>query len=266
MFLNTRIISHHNILDAESFKLFSGDETDLKISNVQEDSFTLSIESLEGESEDVFLGRAHSIFSYYLVAINLATLGHFSWDFQLISPVPYFKSNEITDAGELVLLHKKTSYKDDDELRNVNSELVWRSLKIMIALGNERDDVFISEYIKGIYHIHNEFLTINFRNEAFSNFYKAFEYFCTSRILKVKSLNNEKKQLKSVLTDFGFSKEATVGFDDIYVARCNDIMHAQKGITEGVELGLITRLKIYLDSLLHRHYESLWMSDEKTDN
>ena len=95
MFLNTRIKSHHNILSADSFKIFSDSESNLIISDVQTDTFTLSIESLDGESEQKFFGRAHSIFSHYLVAINVATIGHYSWDNQHVSPVPYFTSSEL---------------------------------------------------------------------------------------------------------------------------------------------------------------------------
>ena len=70
MFLNTRVWSYHKILDAEAFELFSGDESDLKISDVQSDSFTLSIENHKDESEEKIFGRAHSIFSYYLSVVD----------------------------------------------------------------------------------------------------------------------------------------------------------------------------------------------------
>jgi hypothetical protein len=258
MYINTRIKSHHHILNADAFKIFTSDEHSFKVSNVQPNSFDLSIKSNSDESESELTSRAHSIITYYLVALNIVTLGHFSWDFQLVSPVPYFSSNNPGEFDKFIFLHKKSSFEFDEELLEINSDLVWRSLKIMIALMKEKDDIFISEYTKGIFGLHNSLFNINFKNESFSSFYRAFEYFCTQRILKVKSLKNEKKQLKSVLTDFGFEKEVTDDFDKIYQIRCNDIMHAQKGLNDGVNSDILLRLKILLDSILHKYYESMW--------
>lgn len=263
MFLKTIIKSHHHRLNEDSFSLFAENQIDLRISDIKDDSLTLCVESLAGEGENNFLARAHSIISYYLVAINVATLGHFSWDFQLVSPVPYFKTEEPDDFGDFVFMHRSMNYEFGEDHLDITPELVWRSIKIMIALGYEKDEVFLSEYIKGIYNLHNYLFNIDFRNESFSNFYKAFEYFCTAKILEVKNLKNEKAQLKGVLNDFGFNENIISDFDEIYVARCNDVMHAQKGIKAGVDKDLIIKLKIFLDSLLHRHYEPLW---KKSDN
>ncbi|TOM45288.1 hypothetical protein CGH75_27130, partial [Vibrio parahaemolyticus] len=88
--------------------------------------------------------------------------------------------------------------------------------------------VFISEYIKGIYSLHNNFFNIKFTVESFASFYRAFEYFCTVKVLKQKRLNNEKKQLKAILADFGFNDLILEDFDRIYKVRCTEVMHAQR--------------------------------------
>ena len=258
MYLNTRIISHHNKLEEDSFELFSTEKTALRISNVHRNHFTISIENIKDLPEERFISYAHEILSVYLVSLNIASLGHFSWDFQLVSPVPYFKSEELGELEDFLFLHKTSTYEFDDEPLEFHKDFAWRSLKIMIALGREKDIIFINEYIKGVFNFHNSFLNLNFKNEAFSNFYRAFEYFCTVKLLKVKNLDNEKKQLKSVLKDFGFDEETLDEFDKIYRARCNEIMHAQKGLKSEVELDLIVKLKIFLDSILHTYYEPIW--------
>lgn len=176
----------------------------------------------------------------------------------MVSPVPYFKSTKMGKFDDLLFLHRESNYKFNEDLLEINKDLVWRSLKIMIALGGERDQVFISEYIKGIYNLHNTFFNINFKNESFSNFYRAFEYFCTTKILNLKKLTNEKTQLKSVLSEFGFKQDVLEVFDSIYVVRCNEIMHAQKGLNTEVDMETLVRLKIFLDSILHKYYEPKW--------
>ncbi|HCE4791968.1 TPA: hypothetical protein NGU72_004503 [Vibrio parahaemolyticus] len=258
MYLNTRIKSHHHVLTDSAFELFSQDRYSFQISQVTEDAFTLSIKSVEGEEKEAFVARSHSIISFYLVALNVATMGHFSWDFQMVSPVPYFYSEKPDELQNYLMLHKGTDYLYDEEKMDISSELVWRSLKIMLALASEKDDVFISEYIKGIYSLHNNFFNIKFTVESLASFYRAFEYFCTVKVLKQKRLNNEKKQLKAILADFGFNDLILEDFDRIYKVRCTEVMHAQRQLAEQVDVDLIIRLKIFLDALLHKHYEPIW--------
>ncbi|NOJ17328.1 hypothetical protein F0239_07535 [Vibrio jasicida] len=243
------------MLTESAFELFSKDRYSFQVSQVTEDAFTLSIRSAEGEKNEAFVARSHSLISFYLVALNVATMGHFSWDFQMVSPVPYFYSEKLQNY---LMLHKGTDYLYDEEKMDISSELVWRSLKIMLALASEKDDVFISEYIKGIYSLHNNFFSINFTVESFASFYRAFEYFCTVKILKQKRLNNEKRQLKAILADFGFNDLILEDFDRIYAVRCSEVMHAQRQLAEQVDIDLIIRLKIFLDALLHKHYEPIW--------
>lgn len=131
----------------------------------------------------------------------------------------------------------------------------------MIALGEERNSPLVGEYIKGLYNLHQTFLNLNFVNEAFANFYKAFEYFCTIYYLKKKKLDNEKKEMKAALRAFGFKEEIVNDFDPIYVARCSEIMHAQQGL-KSVNIDHVIKLKIFLDSLLHKHYEPLFKYGE----
>ena len=128
---------------------------------------------------------------------------------------------------------------------------------MLIALGHEKDRPLTTEYIKGLYNLHNGFFDINFMNESFSNFYKAFEYFCTERMLQVKKLKNEKKQLRCVLSDFGFKDDALKDFDKIYFTRCNLAMHAQKGL-QAIDKEVVIRIKIFLDSIMHKYYQPVW--------
>lgn len=254
MLLTTTIKSHHHELNVRSFEIFCRGDSLLQISDIRSDEFLITLESNKGETDNVFFSRANEIVAYYLVALNAATLGHFAWDFEFISPIHYSMSHGARRDNH-VLFQTPSTYKFDEPKLPITPELVWRSMKIMLALGQERNSPLVAEYTKGLYNLHQTFLNLNFINEAFANFYKALEYFCTAYYLKKESLGNEKKEIKAVLRDFGFEKEIVDSFDPIYVVRCNEIMHAQRGL-KAVDVDHVVRLKIFLDSLLHKHYES----------
>ncbi|HHQ4643146.1 TPA: hypothetical protein ACSP3W_001406 [Aeromonas veronii] len=257
MYLNSRIKSHHHELKESDFDLFSSEKYSFRVSQVTSDAFTLSIKKKQDEHLEAFTERAHSIISFYLVALNVATLGHFSWDFQHVSPVPYFISDNSDELKSHLAFYKRAGYLYDENKMSLSSELIHRSLKIMLAISKERDDVFIGEYIKGIYSLHGNFFNINFTIESFASFYRAFEYFCTVKILKQNKLSNEKRSLESVLRNFGFEDDVLSNFGQIYNIRCSDVMHAQRGLASQASVDLIIRLKILLDALLHRYYINL---------
>lgn len=259
MRLTTKIKSHHHELNSTAFEIFGREESSLRITDVRSDEFLITIKSNDGEPDTDFFVRANEIVSYYLVALNAATLGHFSWDFKFVSPIHYSRSRGTEGASDQVFIRAPSTYQFDEEKLPITPVLIWRSLKIMIALGEEKNSPLVGEYIKGLYNLHQVFLNLNFVNEAFANFYKALEYFCTVYYLKKKSLDNQKKEIKGVLRDFGFKEEVVDAFDPIYVARCNEIMHAQRGL-KAVDIDHVVKLKIVLDSLLHKHYEPIFKS------
>lgn len=178
---------------------------------------------------DVFFAKCHDIISHFLLAINVATLGHFTWDFRFVSPAPYLFVDERNKTSHF-LFGEFTRYQNDEEKLEITKGLVWRTLQLFLAIASEEDRSLKKEYIKGLYNLHHSFFDIEFLNEAFSSFYKAFEFFCTTRLLKVKKLTNEKKQLRKILSDFGFKEAVLSDFDKLYQIRCNQAMHAQKSL------------------------------------
>ncbi len=220
MRLTTKIKSHHHTLNPEAFELFMQPNSSLRISDVRPDEFLVTLESQAGEADGVFFGRANEIVSFYLMALNVATLGSFSWDFKFISPISYFRTQGDANAvGEQIFFQVLPTYKYDEVQLTITPQLVWQSLKIMLSLGSEKNSPLVGEYIKGIYNLHQSFLSYNFANEAFANFYKALEYFCTVYFFKKDRLDNEKSDIKNMLRDFGFNEEVVNDFDPIYIVR-----------------------------------------------
>ena len=257
VFVRTKIVSHHYRLAADPFDYFRKPELLIEVSDVKENSFLLSCyKTANDPTVDVFFAKCHDIISHFLLAINVATLGHFTWDFRFVSPAPYLFVDERKKTSHF-LFGEFTKYQNDEEKLEITKGLVWRTLQLFLAIASEEDRSLKKEYIKGLYNLHHSFFDIEFLNEAFSSFYKAFEFFCTTRLLKVKKLTNEKKQLKKILSDFGFKEAVLSDFDKLYQIRCNQAMHAQKSV-DSIDKEAVIRIKIFLDFIMHKFYQPVW--------
>lgn len=255
--IRTMILSHHHRLTEDAFEYFMKPGLLLQVSEVKEHSFLVSCYKAETDKTlDSFYANSHDIISYFLIAINVATLGHFTWDFRFVSPAPYLFVDTHQNNTRF-LFAEAAKYLSTEEPMHISKALVWRAFQLLLALGNERDQRLKTEYVKGLYNLHNGFFDIQFLNEAFGNFYKAFEFFCTSKMLKAKKLSNEKKQLRGVLSEFGFEEQALKDFDTLYMIRCDQAMHSQKGL-ESVDKEAVVRIKIFLDSIMHKYYQPFW--------
>lgn len=257
--IRTSIVSHHHRLTEGSFELFMRPELFLQVSNVKERSFLVSCYRGERDTRlDLFYSKSHEIISYFLIAINVATLGHFTWDFKAIPAAPYlFLGARQHNKG--FLFTEAPRYVFSGDLIEMTKALAWRTLQLLLALGKEQDERLRTEYTKGLCNFHNGFFDIEFLNEAFGNFYRAFEFFCTSKILKTKKLSNEKKQLRTVLSEFGLSEPVLEAFDEVYMIRCNQAMHAQRRL-ESIDRDAVLCIKVFLDSIMHRYYQPIWES------
>jgi len=255
--IRTKILSHHHLLTDDAFEYFQKSDLLLQVSDVKKSSFIVSCYRTEGDKiPEVFYAKSHDIISHFLMAINVATLGHFTWDFRFVSPAPYLYVDAQNNKSKF-LFGDSPKYISAEEPLQIQKPLIWRTLQLLLALGNEKDRTLKTEYIKGLYNFHNAFFDIQFLNEAFSNFYKAFEFLCTKRMLRVKKLSNEKKQLRGVLSEFGFEENILDEFDKIYLIRCNMAMHAQKGL-QAIDKEAVVRIKIFLDSIMHKYYQPVW--------
>lgn len=264
--IRTKILSHHHRLTNEAFDLFQRDDLLFRISDVEEHSFVISCYKTENDNYlELFYGKSHDIVSYFLISINVATLGNFSWDFQFVSAAPYLLIDHDQNTSQFLYNAPNKYINILGEYLDINKKLVWRTLQLFLALGHEKDSSLKKEYIKGLYNFHHGFFDIEFTNEAFSNFYKAFEYFCTTKMLKVKKLSNEKKELRGVLSDFGFDNKILEEFDRLYQIRCEQAMHAQRGL-KSIDKETVLKLKIFLDLIMHKYYQPLWEKVLNADN
>ncbi len=88
--IKVTVASHHHRLTEDAFQYFMQTGLQLQVSSVTKRSFILSCYRSENDKTlESFYAKSHDVMSYFLIAINVASLGHFTWDFQFVPAVPY---------------------------------------------------------------------------------------------------------------------------------------------------------------------------------
>ena len=250
--------SYSHRLNNEAFSFLMSGDKNIFVTEVKEKSFLLSCvnERADYKTVEHFALIAHFCFSNFIMALNIATLGRFTWDLG-ISALPMYKlvgpqNEEDTKTILLQMVKKK-----DNDIIDITKNEIQNTALLYGALAKEKESNVRKEYLKGILHLSLDFFDIDFHREAFGNFYRSFENFTTERILKVRKLTNELKQMQKVIIDFGLGNNVAEEFHCLYQLRSNQIMHAQKKQVE-IKMDDVLNIKAILDFILHKVYQPIW--------
>lgn len=248
-----RIISKSHNLQKESFSLLERLGSNIKVEEIGSSTFHL-VWDVPEESELFSEHHDHHcflIFSAMLAAINIASLGLFSWhDGTEIGPI-YIRE----ESSKLVTLSTDHQQKYEN-IRELTEREVHDALVLFGALSPESEHVIVNEYLKGVMHLCMSYYNINFHREAFSNFYRVIEYLVTNRILGKRKLNNELIELQKVFRAFGADEELISEFKKIYAIRSAQVMHAQIQ-PEKVSFDEALAVKTFCDLLLNKYYRKI---------
>jgi len=261
--------SHSHRLNNEAFSLLMSGGTNIFVSEVKEKSFLLSCvnETTVCKTAERFALIAHVCFSTFIMALNIATLGHFTWNWSTFTP-PLYKFIDPQHEDNTTIVSLQILKKKENNIRDITKNEIRNASLLYGALAKEKESNVRKEYIKGILHLSLDFFDINFHREAFGNFYRSFEYFATGRVLKVRRLSNELKELQEVITDFGFGNQIAEEFRSLYQLRSSQIMHAQKKQVE-VKIDDVLKMKTILDGILYKVYQPVWgkgINDLRVEN
>jgi hypothetical protein len=261
----SEIRSHSHILNETAFRLLMSEESLTRVLSVAEDRLKIEVimtEEMKRTNKDYY-GYAFVVSASFLVALNIAALGHFSWTVgngmlwhcEHVGPSGkseqvFMKSKDITFPAEKRLL-------TEAEVRN--------SVIIAGSLMRDNEQDFRREYLKGIIHLGSGFGDLTFGREAFANFYRAFEYFVTSRVLVKKKLANELKDLREGIRLMGLPEEFCAEFAALYKIRSEQVMHAQRS-PKDMDIDDVIKIKVFTDYALHKYYRSKadqWLTEHK---
>jgi hypothetical protein len=261
----TEIKSHSHILNAAAFKVLTSEESLTRIISVTGDTLKVEVimtEEMKETNTDYF-GYAFVVSANFLVALNIAALGHFSWTvgnrmaWHCEHVGPSGKPEQIFMSPKDITFPAEKRLLTESEVRN--------ALIILGSLLRDTDQEFRREYLKGIVHLGLGFGDLTFAREAFANFYRAFEYFVTSRILMKKKLTNELKDLAEGIRRMGLPEEFCGEFGSLYKIRSEQVMHAQRGPKE-MDMDNVLKMKVFTDYALHKYYRSQadhWLAEHK---
>lgn len=260
------IESHSHKLSEEAFALLMTDKTLTKVRKVDEKYIDLVLRAEKSyfKNPKNFYLHAHVVASNFVMALNIASLGHFTWVHGTqLSPVYEMEHLGATVQDKQIVFLQKRKY--PLEVIEISKKEVKNALILAGALLKEIDQNIRREYIKGIIHLGMMFGDMEFDKEAFSNFYRLFEYVSTHKILGKKKLKNELKELMSVIVASGMQKDVADDFKGLYKIRSEQVMHAQQ-YQEKISIDEVLKIKVYLDFVLHKYYRKLadeWLKEHR---
>jgi len=225
----TEIRSYSHTLRESVFAVLMSEEPLVRVLDVRDDRFKVEVrmtQEIKEISKDYF-GYGFLISSNFLVALNIAALGHFTW---AVGNRMFWHCEHIGPSGrveQILMNSQEVSF--PIEKRPLTEDEVRNSVIILGSLLRESELDFRREYLKGIIHLNAGFGDLVFHREAFANFYRSFEYFITSRVLKKKKLANEVKDLKEGIRLLGLPEKFT---DEFIVQKEIGTGHACAAVTE----------------------------------
>lgn len=256
MLTSCSIISYTHLLNEDAFKFLEHPQVAIKAKNIEKDRFILVWDTtnrpdLQSEYEWF---HAHITFSSFLAALNIATLGIFSWSEGLnVGPI-YGQYDPETNKSQLITLNQ--DHRQEVEEKKYLTDLdIENTIILFRLLAQEEESFSRSEYLKGIIHLRISHYDINFHREAFSNFYRSFEYFVTQKVLKITKLKNELKEMQGVLSAYGVKGDLLDEFKEMYKLRSSQIMHAQNEQV-AITYDDAKKIKAYADLLMHSYYRN----------
>jgi hypothetical protein len=248
-------------LSAAAFASLDYQRSFISVSDVRPDRMFLRANSIYPEVSTAtdFIQFGHVALSCMMVALNVACLGHFTWEHNAQVPFPQYSLRDGSSTPNTVhTVHVRHAVPfPQDAVRDLTTEDVRRAALLFSVLVQEPTSQVRHEYLKGIFHLGYHVMDLDFRRDSFSNFYRSIEYLITTRVLKVTKLKNELRMIQEALMSLGLGEAMCDEFKRLYLLRGEQVMHAQKDQRD-IEWDDVFKLKILVDAALHKLYQPVW--------
>lgn len=256
MEITFEIISHSHRLADNCFRFFEKNSTGLSFVPSTETAFSMTIDGnhlkKHGARDD--LPTAHFVASSFLIALNIGTMGYFSWRMQpSLDPMYHVREKNNVESVRVISLIKEKTI-DFGVIEEFSRKEVMNTTIVLGALLRDRDSHPRADYLKGLIHISVSHFDLDFYREAFGNFYRALETTVTRRILKKKKLGNEVKDIQQALEEVGADEHLQAAFkNEIYPIRSSQVAHAQKQ-QKAIDINDVIKTKLLTDLVMYKTY------------
>lgn len=251
MWVSCHIKTDSHRLNEEAFSTLMLPESSIRVSEVTENGFRLSSKCMKEEGQPAFvhLHHGHHALRCFVIALNIGTCGMFYWcDEPWAHPILHISESPDGDhiSTNALIVTSDNPFERKKVLREVEVE---SAIKIFGMLARQPTELEV-EYTKGLLLLRMNFYDVNFRKEAFLCFYRALENFIATRILCVKKLENELKDLQRAISMVGLPDFANE-VKEIYKTRSSQVAHFQTAARE-ISLDEVLKTKVFLDFVMHK--------------
>lgn len=255
MWISCRIRSDSHTLTEPPFRFFQLPDSNIRVHHVQERDFIISVRALEESiNETVQLHHGHQVINGLLIALNAGAIGSFYWhNDPWVHPVLTI-ADDLDGTNTRASAFVVGSDTAHEELKALDENDIYNAVLIFGIVAREESIVLRGEYCRGLLLLRMNFCELNFRREAFLCFYRALEHFVASRILGVKKLQNELRDLQRGLAKVGASHDIQHELRDLYVIRSSQVAHSQIGQRE-ITLDEVLKIKVFLDFIMHKTFK-----------
>lgn len=255
MWISAPIQTDSHRLSEQAFALLMGPGSEIRVQDVSENAFLVSVLAPEDSSDDeprAALG-GHKAQRLFLIALNVATLGRFYWaDEPWVHPIVHVSESLESERHQGTIVVRPAAL--DLPLADLSERDVQNAAILFGTMARHPDSSLEAEYARGLLLMRMHYFDIDFRREAFACFYRALEYFAAHRILHVKKLKNELRDLQRAIESLGMAKELLGELKGIYAVRSSQVAHAQT-IPRDVTLEEIMKTKTFLDFVMFKTYK-----------
>lgn len=252
MWVSCRIRSDSHLLTTPPFHLFQLDASNIRIHTIREHDFVVSVRPLDEHAQDSSqLHDGYRVISALLIAFNVGALGTFTiaqapWAHPILTIAENLEGNGARSTA--LVVEPETAY---EERRAISEIDVEAAALVFGIVARERTPVLTGEYLRGLMLMRMNVLDLDFRREAFLCFYRALENFAAARILKVRKLSNELRDLQRALRTLTNDEELIGELQTVYRIRSSQVAHSQVA-QENISKDDLLKTKVFLDFVMHR--------------
>lgn len=255
MWVSCRLRTDSHTLTSSAFRLFQLEASNIRIHDVRKEDLLISVRSLKTDApEPVQIHDCHRVITAMLIALNVGALGTFTfsqdpWAHPVLTAADDLEGTNARSSA--LVVESDTGYAERRQIEEIDIE---NTALIFGVVARERTLVLTGEYCRGLLLARMNVLDLNFRREAFLCFYRALEHFVANRLLKVRKLSNELRDLQRGLRMLTSDQELIDELRTVYRIRSSQVAHSQDTQFD-ISQDDLMKTKVFLDFVMHKTFK-----------